>query len=219
MPRGRRRQNRQPLKPLRVYLAGPDVFLAEALQIAEQKKRLCAQRGFAGVFPLDAKIARGAKRSPAATAYAIAAANEALIRGCDIVVANCSPFRGVSMDAGTAYEIGYARALGKPVFGYTNCVAGYKHRAERYRRLGDPLGADARGSMIEDFRLGENLMIAVAVCGHDLVRRRVKRGRELTDLAGFVRCLALAAMTMGAPRRGAPGAGQPCPARARSASE
>jgi nucleoside 2-deoxyribosyltransferase len=36
---------------------------------------------------------------------------------------NCSPFRGVSLDAGTAYEIGYACALGKPVFGYSNVLA------------------------------------------------------------------------------------------------
>jgi nucleoside 2-deoxyribosyltransferase len=168
----------------RVYLAGPDVFLQHAQRIAARKKRLCAKHGFEGVFPLDAQIKRKRQPSPGALARAIAEANEALIRGCDIVVANCSPFRGVSMDAGTAYEIGYARALGKPVFGYTNVVASYRDRADRYRRLDDPLHADMAGSLIEDFGL--------AASGHDLVRTRVKRGRELSDLAGFARCMALA---------------------------
>jgi nucleoside 2-deoxyribosyltransferase len=179
----------------RAYLAGPDVFLEHVTAIAACKKRLCAAHGMEGVFPLDEAIAER-RGSPVSIACAIGAANEALIRECDLVIANCSPFRGVSMDAGTAYEIGFARALGKPVFGYTNVVADYRHRAERYRRLGDPLDADAANSAIEDFGLAENLMIATATVARDLVRVRVKPGRELVDQRGFVRCLALAAKAM-----------------------
>jgi nucleoside 2-deoxyribosyltransferase len=179
----------------RVYLAGPDVFLEHVTAIAACKKRLCAAYGMEGVFPLDEAMVER-RRSPAAIARAIGAANEALIRGCDLVIANCSPFRGVSMDAGTAYEIGYARALGKPVFGYTNILADYKRRAVRYRRLGDPLGADAANSVVEDFGLAENLMISTAMVTRDLVRTRVTPGWELVDQRGFARCLALAAKAM-----------------------
>ena len=40
----------------RVYLAGPDVFLPDALAVGEAKKRLCADHGLEGVFPLDNPI-------------------------------------------------------------------------------------------------------------------------------------------------------------------
>src|SRR5262249_19847903 len=151
----KRRIGAAPARP-RVYLAGPDVFLKDAPKLAARKKRLCTKHGFEGVFPLDANICQ--RRSAARTAIAIAAANEALIRGCDILIANCSPFRGVSMDVGTAYEIGYARALGKPVYGYTNVLASYKDRALSHRR-GDAFATDCLGSSIEDFGLAENLMV------------------------------------------------------------
>jgi len=204
----RARNNTSPRQGLaarpRAYLAGPDVFLEHVAAIAACKKRLCAAHGMEGVFPLDEAIAER-RRSPALIARAIGAANEALIRECDLVIANCSPFRGVSMDAGTAYEIGFARALGKPVFGYTNVLADYRHRAERYRRLGDPLNADAANSEIEDFGLAENLMIATATVANDLVRTRVKPGREFVDQRGFVRCLALAAKAMANSSRRRPG--------------
>jgi nucleoside 2-deoxyribosyltransferase len=186
----------------RAYLAGPEVFLKEALAIATTKKRLCARHGLEGVFPLDAQVARAGKSS-AQRARAIGAANEALIRSCDIVIANCSPFRGVSMDAGTAYEVGYACALGKPVVGYTNVTASYRDRADRYRRLGDPMQADMAGSLIEDFGLAENLMIATAAFGRDLVRTRVRRGQELVDLRGFARSVQIAKQAIAAQRRSA----------------
>jgi len=176
------------------YLAGPDVFLPNAAELARCKQRLCAERGIIGLSPVDSDKV-GGKRAPATVARAIGAANEALIRDCDLVIANCSPFRGVSMDAGTAFEIGYARALGKPVFGYSNVMASYKRRVARYRRLGDPLNADAAHSTIEDFGLADNLMPATALAGA-LVRTRVRRGRELADQRGFARCLALAARVM-----------------------
>jgi len=187
--------NAQSRQRPRVYLAGPEVFFADALELAREKKRLCARRGFQGVFPLDVAIHGSSTLSPAQTAREISRANEDLIRGCDLLIANCTPFRGVSMDAGTAYEIGFARALGRPVFGYTNVVAEYKARAQRYRTAAGPsIAADRKGSAIEDFGLAENLMIAMATgaSGCDLVRIRIARGREFTDLTGFARCLVLA---------------------------
>jgi nucleoside 2-deoxyribosyltransferase len=188
------KKTQPPTNRPRVYLAGPDVFLKNASDVAEAKKRLCAEQGFEGVFPLDAEIDSSKTLSPARKARAISRLNEALIRSCDILVANCTPFRGVSMDVGTAFEIGYARALGRPVFGYTNVVPSYKERVEHSRSTGPPFAADMQGTAIEDFGLAENLMITMAMMGsdRDLVRTQVRRGRELVDLAGFARCLALA---------------------------
>jgi nucleoside 2-deoxyribosyltransferase len=38
---------------MRVYLAGPEVFLADRDAIAAAKKAICAQHGMIGVFPTD----------------------------------------------------------------------------------------------------------------------------------------------------------------------
>jgi nucleoside 2-deoxyribosyltransferase len=184
-----------PTNPPAVYLAGPEVFLADPLAIADAKKRMCAELGFVGVFPMDSEIETSSEASTPDKARKISLANEALMRRCELLVANCTPFRGVSMDAGTAYEIGYMRALGRPVFGYTNVVGDYAERARAFLTLAQaPWERGAHGAAIEDFGLTENLMIAIAALesGADLVRTKVEPGRELTDLAGFRRCLELA---------------------------
>jgi nucleoside 2-deoxyribosyltransferase len=195
MSGSRSRDRAQTPRPLRAYLAGPDVFLSNAARLARCKERLCAEHDIIGVSPGDSGT--GASQRGPTAARDIARANEALIRGCDLVIANCSPFRGVSMDAGTAFEIGFARALGKPVFGYSNVMSAYKQRVHRYRRLGDPLDADAAHSAIEDFGLADNLMLATALA-RAMVRTSAPRGEELTDQRAFARCLALAARAMAA---------------------
>src|SRR5262245_42850299 len=93
-----------------VYLAGPDVFLSDACAPGARLKAICNAAGLEAHLPLDADLA---------SAPAIAAANEARIRACDGMLANLTPFRGPSADAGTIYEVGYARALGKVIVGYT----------------------------------------------------------------------------------------------------
>ena len=42
---------------IRIYLAGPEVFLPNATEIGEQKKRICEERGCVGVYPLDHELA------------------------------------------------------------------------------------------------------------------------------------------------------------------
>ena len=112
----------------RLYLAGPEVFLPDAMAMGRAKQGLCARHGFEGVFPKDAELVLSglAKRDQARR---ISAANEQLMRTCAGLVANLTPFRGVSMDSGTAFEVGFMRALGRPVLGYTNVVAEYRRRA------------------------------------------------------------------------------------------
>jgi len=174
-----------------LYLAGPEVFLPDALAVGRAKQELCARHGFDGVFPLDASLDR-AGYSKREQARRISMANEAAMRSCDALVANLTPFRGVSMDAGTAFEVGFMRALGRPVLGYTNVVADYRRRAEAYRKVGaSGADADELDVAIEDFDLAENLMIEVAILasGGEVIRRGVPPGREMRDLAGFEACL------------------------------
>ena len=40
----------------KVYLAGPDVFLPDAVSIGRRKKELCAHYGFEGLYPFDNEI-------------------------------------------------------------------------------------------------------------------------------------------------------------------
>jgi nucleoside 2-deoxyribosyltransferase len=123
------------------------------------------------------------------------------MRSCDGLIANLTPFRGVSMDAGTAFELGFMRALGRPVLGYTNATADYRARSEAYRRAvphGTLPDADHPEAEIEDFDGAENLMIeaAIAASGGTVVRTAVAPGQEMRDLGGFRACLAQAAQIL-----------------------
>ena len=92
--------SRSPDAPPLLYLAGPDVFVPEPHARGVALKALCTEAGAIGLFPID-DAAHGPE--------AIREANMAMIRRCDAVVANMTPFRGPSMDPGTAYEMGAIR--------------------------------------------------------------------------------------------------------------
>ena len=51
-----------------------------------------------------------------------------LMDECDAGIANLTPFRGPSMDVGTAFELGYLYGNAKPVFGYSNDPRDYAER-------------------------------------------------------------------------------------------
>jgi nucleoside 2-deoxyribosyltransferase len=180
--------------PPRIYLAGPEVFLPDAVAIGRAKQALCTDAGFEGVYPLDAQLDLvGLPKMEAARRIALG--NEALMRSCDLIVANLTPFRGVSMDSGTAFEIGFMRALAKPMFGYSNVPLDYRRRAEMFRALQRlPFDCDFDGCEIEDFDLAENLMITVAIpeSGGAVVLRAAPAGREMAELGAFAECLAAA---------------------------
>ena len=189
----------KPVRPVRIYLAGPEVFLPNAREIGEAKARLCAAAGFEGIFPLDAALDLTAL-DKGEQARRIYRADVEIMRGCDLMIGNLTPFRGVSMDSGTAFEAGFMRALGRPVLGYTNTVLEYRARAELYRASPRPWpDADRPDIAVEDFDLTENLMIEIAIqeSGYHVVRRAVPPGQDMTDLGGFSACLALIAAGLG----------------------
>lgn len=176
----------------RIYLAGPEVFLPNAREVGAEKCRLASGAGLEGAFPLDAQLDL-AHLPPAEQAQRISSANEGLMRSCDGIVANLTPFRGVSTDSGTAFEVGFMQALGRPLAGYTNITPDYAERTRVFQARGSTLlDSDRPDLEIEAFGLAENLMIEVAITasGCRVIRRQVARGTELTDLAGFSECLA-----------------------------
>ena len=116
------------LMALRAYLAGPDIFLPAAEQWAERKKSICAHYGLVGISPLDHPVNEPPGWSALPDWRRIAARNEALIRSCALMIANLTPFRGPSADVGTVYEVGFMRALGRPVYGYATTAEPFTQR-------------------------------------------------------------------------------------------
>ncbi len=183
----------------RVYLAGPDVFLPDAPQRGERLKRVCARHGLAGVFPLDPLPGEPAEWAALPLARAIARRNEAHIRRCDALVANLSPFRGPGADNGTAYELGFARALGRPVFGWSSAAGSYLERCALWPGAARDGAAwrDPDGLEVESFGLPDNLMMACAVEESGAVVVTGEPGVDSGDLGPFERCVVLAARALG----------------------
>lgn len=143
---------------MKVYLAGPDVFRPNALEIFAGLKAKLLEAGLTALVPLDNEVTNSS--DPIGDIYA---GNVKMLNECDVVLANIAPFRGVHMDPGTAFEIGYAIAKGKPVYGYTPFA--HETLAARVRRVDGVKPAedmrDSVGDLIENFGRTENLMIAV----------------------------------------------------------
>lgn len=150
----------------RLYLAGPDVFLADARDIGRRKQEICREFGFEGLFPLDNDDTVGRD------AASIFRANCALMQRADIGLFNLTPFRGPSADAGTVFELGYMFASGKAVHGYSSVSTAYRARVgPGLESLAAP--RDGNGYAIENFGLTDNLMI---------VRAILEAGGELTSI-------------------------------------
>lgn len=142
----------------KIYLAGFDVFYPDAQERGERLKQICRNYGFEGLFPLD---------NVCISAAEIFAANTEMIRKCDIIAANMNAFRGDEPDSGTAFELGYAYAMGKKLYCYLSDI----------RTLREKIGTeDKDGMIVEDFDLPLNLMISIpakVVCGEfeDCIRQ------------------------------------------------
>ena len=191
--------------PLRFYLAGPDVFLPDPQARGARLKEICARHDIDGVFPLDPPRDEPHAWAALPEAQRIALRNEAHIRSCDALVANLTPFRGPSADAGTVFELGFMRGLGRPVSGWTNVAAGFTARTLAFAGLPHAgLAAsqrDADGMAVEAFGLVDNLMIdgAIMASGGALVVANVTGAARWSDLGAFEACVARLAATVPRP--------------------
>ncbi|GLK71677.1 nucleoside 2-deoxyribosyltransferase [Ancylobacter dichloromethanicus] len=140
------------MKTPHLYLAGPEVFRPDAAAAGKRLKQIAQRAGAEGVFPLDGE--------PVHDAEAIKRRCSEMIDAADAVVANITPFRGHHMDPGTAWEIGYAEARGKPVHLWSNDPRPLRDRIPAGVELDADGWRDDDGHLVEDFELAENLMIA-----------------------------------------------------------
>ena len=162
-----------------VYLAGPEVFLPEPVQAGKDKKEIIERLNAAhdwpfrlvGLYPLDNEIP--GFKPDRATGLRIYRANVAMMDKAHFIAANMVRFRGPGMDTGTAFEMGYMRGSGKPVFGYYDAQPFYGKNeapglyadkvAVHYKRdLKNPQ-VDINGQSIENFAMADNLMLLGAL--------------------------------------------------------
>lgn len=189
----------------KVYIAGPEVFFPNGSEQMALKGKMALDYGFE-----PSTMAEDALDPVGVSAFAfgcqISAANEKMMREADLVIANLTPFRGISADVGTAFEVGFMCALRKPSFGYTNTSKLYFDRLSQ-EFYGEQSTKDAAGVirgpdglMLEDHGMVDNLMLdgGIEALGCVLVRREVALDKRLADLEAYEECLRLARLHMDA---------------------
>ena len=179
---------------MKIYLAGPDVFLPDAVDIGRRKAEICTRHGLTGLYPLDNAV----DLSAADASLSIFKGNEAMMDAADAIIANLTPFRGPSADAGTVYELGYAAGRGKFCLAYSNDPTPYRDRVARIgdvTKLADGRLVDPDGLTVEDFGWPDNLMMihALDLHGCPLVTPPQLPADIWHDLTAFETCVRLAA--------------------------
>ncbi len=178
---------------MKIYLAGPDVFLHDAVDIGRRKVELCKRHGLIGLYPLDNAI------DPAAqdVSLQIFRGNETMMMESDAIIANLTPFRGPGADPGTVYELGYMAGRGKLCLGYSNHPSSYAERVREFTDVSSRDGrlVDALGLTVEDFGLTDNLMMihALELHGRALVTPAQMPADIWHDLTAFETCVRMAA--------------------------
>jgi nucleoside 2-deoxyribosyltransferase len=179
---------------MKIYLAGPDVFLPDALDIGRRKVEICRHHGMTGLYPLDTAVDLSARDA----SLQIFKGLEAMMDASDAIIANLTPFRGPGADPGTVYELGYMAGRGKLCLGYCNDPAPYSERLARFTQVttgSDTHLIDSNGLTVENFGLPDNLMMihALDLHGRPLVMPRERPDDIWHDLTAFEACVRLAA--------------------------
>lgn len=180
--------------PLKLYLAGPEVFLPNARDVLDAKAAMTRAYGFEPICPGDIFI------EPAPTLHEfglkISAVDEGMMNAADGVIANLTPFRGIAADPGTAFELGYMCAQGKLVAAYTNNAANHFDRTTDYyngavREAQDGRKRGPDGMSLENFDMIENLMLhgGVERRGGHIAIHAAEPDALYTDLTAFEECL------------------------------
>ena len=169
------------------YLAGPDVFLPDAVAHAARKVEICRRAGLRGLPPLNDDAAAAATQPE--FWQVIYEKDVAMMEKSDLIIANLTPFGGASADSGTLIEVGWFLGKGKPIFGYSNTPENFEARMRRQ------LGATQTDFDIEGFHLPDNLMIVGAVKsgGYPIFLPTDGKTRGLDALDVFEACVEAAA--------------------------
>ena len=188
---------------IKVYLAGPEVFLANARQQLDRKIELTRAAGLLPVSPGDFVIPpQPTKRQ---FGLAISEIDEQMMDSADAIIANLTPYHSVSADVGTCFELGYMCAQGKLAYAYTNVAANMAARTTAH--YGGDVFTDVNGRLrgrrdglaVEDVDMADNLMMQGGVerRGGRLIIHDAPPGEIYTDTTAFEACLRLLAERAG----------------------
>lgn len=126
----------------------------------------------------------------------------AMMQASDIIIANLTPFRGASADAGTLVELGWFLGQGKKVFGYSNSAKPFADRSRLQTLLAPDNDA---GLMHESFDLADNLMVVGAVMfggGCEIVVPAQGVDLPFDALAAYEYCVTIVAAQFGPNKAG-----------------
>ena len=172
--------------PPRVYLAGFEVFFCGEKEenIAVAKKRICSEWGLEGIFPGDAAVRNLPAHEMAAEIYN---KDVEIMKSCDAICANLTPFRGVSADAGTCWELGHFVGAGKPAVAYTNDARTYEQRVPASMMAATvatpPL--DVWGMKVDMQGEADNCMMTRCVTCLAVAKEVLTEAEMLVDLRAF----------------------------------
>ncbi len=183
---------------LKVYLAGPEVFLPDARAQLDLKIALTRAAGLIPLAPGD--LAIPPMPTKRLLGHAISAIDEQLMNEADAIIANLTPYHGVSADTGTCFELGYMCAQGKLAYGYTNVADDMRTRSVALYGGDVHLDASGRlrgtdGLMIEDVDMADNLMMQGGIerRGGQMIIHDAAPEALYTDTTAFEICLAFLA--------------------------
>lgn len=160
------------LKTPKVYIAGPDIFSLQWPSISMYILKKCEDLGLTPIFPFMPNSTMDQPNAPGVStmgslddARQIRAHCLSLLRDCDGVIANITPFRGDEPDSGTVAEIILANEWGKPVIAYTHNpkMTHERHPLGRKTEHGSLLCKD--DYLVEQFNLPCNIMVVEACKG------------------------------------------------------
>lgn len=183
---------------VRVYLAGPEVFLPNAREVLDKKIALARAAGFVPVSPGDLEI----PPAPSKRQFGenISRIDEQLMNSADAIIANLTPLRGLHADTGTVFELGFMCGQGKPAFAYSNVKADHYQRVLAYYGGKVATAEDGRlrgpdGLSVEDFEMNENLMLdgGIAARGGAWVTNDAPEATRYADTTAFEAVLKIAA--------------------------
>ena len=117
----------------RIYLAGPMVFYEDPEAVFNEMKDICARHGLEGIAPLDNQIGVEGEEPGKALNVKIARADFEAMHNVEGGIFCLDPLRrSPEMDVGTAVEIGYMKALGLPMAGWSSDPRNYHDKVSDY---------------------------------------------------------------------------------------
>ena len=150
------------------YLADFEMFLPTCEETVKYWKETCEKYGIIGLFPGEKEPDDEFKPytpkddSPKEKWYAVFMHDVNHMKRSDMVIAQLEDWRGAQPDSGTAFEVGYIAASGKPCYGFLkNSSSMIDRTCWEKKQDADGVWRDPEGYAYEDRGIGMDNIFAV----------------------------------------------------------